>query len=287
MTLPSLADALILTPGPEGLMGAVDGEFSNGPIAMPPEKGFPFGGLLAALCANALRQGLELTAPLRSLSIQYLAAPAYDAPIVFTPRLMRGGRSAAFAGLDVRQGERLTHHAQATYGQDDRNAPVTPGPILPPPLLDSISPERTLHGPLAPRFSRYVDYRLDTGPSLLQGLPGDKAGERLWMRTNDGAPLDEARLCYLMDALYPPAWTAITKPLAMATVDLRYDFIADLTPETAPDGWAFFEFTLVDLGGGWTVDDLIVRSGDGRILALGRQRRKLAPVRPPRPSADT
>lgn len=281
-TLQSLSDALTLTPGPVGLRCSLHGDFGNGPISAAPEKGFPFGGLLAGLSANALRQGLELTAPLRSLSIQYLAAPAYETPIVFTPRLLRGGRTVAYTSLEVHQGERLTHHAQATYGDDDLAAVRVPGPIIPPPSLDSLDPARTLHGPLAPRFSQHVEYRLETGPHILQGVPGDKAGERLWMRTKDGEPLDEARLCYLMDALYPPAWTAVTTPFRAATVDLRYDIIMDPTPETAPDGWAFFEFSLVDLGGGWTMDDLIVRDGTGRILALGRQRRKLAPSRPPK-----
>ncbi|QTC89743.1 acyl-CoA thioesterase [Brevundimonas goettingensis] len=282
MTLHRLAEALTLSPGPEGLTGAVQGDFSNGPSGYPPEKGFPFGGLLAGLTALALRQGLELTAPLRSLSIQYLSAPAYDTPIVFAPRILRAGRSVAYAALEARQGDRLTHHAQATYGADDPHAVRVAGPIVPPPPLDGIAPDRTLSGPMAPHFAQHVEYRLDTGPSLLQGLPGHQAGERLWMRTRDGAPLDEVRLCYLMDALYPPAWTAITRPAGMATVDLRYDFIADPTPDTAPHGWAFFEFSLVDLGGGWTVDDLTVRDGAGNILAVGRQRRKLAPARPPR-----
>jgi acyl-CoA thioesterase len=282
MTLHRLAEALTLTPGPDGLTCTLQGDFSNGPLGYPPEKGFPFGGLLAGLSANALRQGLGLTAPLRSLSIQYLSAPAYDTPVVFTPRLLRGGRSATFAALEVHQGDRLTHHAQAIYGDDDVHNLKVAGPVVPPPPLDSIHPDRTLSGPMAPHFSQHVEYRLETGPSLLQGLPGDKAGERLWMRTKDGAPLDEARLCYLMDALYPPAWTAVTTPFRAATVDLRYDFIVDPTPETAPDGWAFFDFSLVDLGDGWTVDDLTVRDASGRILALGRQRRKLAPARPPR-----
>jgi acyl-CoA thioesterase len=284
MILPSLADTLILTPGPEGLTGEISGEFSNGMISAPPEKGFAFGGLLAAMAAVAIRQGLDLTQPLRSLSIQYLAAPAYDAPVVFAPRMLRGGRTVAYTAMDIRQGERLTHHAQATYGGDDVHAPRIPGPVIPPPPIASLDPARTLSGPLAPRFSRYVDYQFVTGPHILQGVPGATAGERLWMRVNDGASLDEARLCYLMDALYPPAWTALSRPARMSTVDLRYDFITDPTPETAPDGWAFFEFSLVDLGGGWTVDDLIVRGADGHVLALGRQRRKLAPARPAPPA---
>lgn len=280
MTLQTLEDALTLTADAEGVLHAVlTGDFSNGQISAPPEKGFPFGGLLAALAARAMRRRLELTAPLRSLSIQYLAAPSYGAPVAFIPRLLRGGRTIAYTALEVRQGDRLTHHAQATWGADDDNGVTIPALIAPPPPLDSLDPRRTLSGPLAPRFSQHVDYRFETGPNLLRGKPGPEAIERLWMRTKDGAPLDELRLCYLMDALYPPAWTAATTPLRMATVDLRYDILADPTPETAPDGWAFFEFRMLDLGRGWTVDDLTVWGAEGTPLAIGRQRRKASPTR--------
>lgn len=61
----------------------------------------------------------------------------------------------------------------------------------------------------------------------------------------------------------------------MTSVDLRYDFLADPTPETAPDGWAFFEYRLLDHGLGWSVDEAVAWGVDGRPLALARQRRKL------------
>lgn len=280
MTLQTLEDALTLTAEPDGALTAVlTGDFSNGQISAPPEKGFPFGGLLAALSAKAMRQALGLTAPLRSLSVQYLAAATYEAPVRFEPRLLRGGRTIAYTALEVRQGERLTHHAQATWGHDDPGGQEVSALIIPPPPLDSLDPRRTLSGPMAPRFAQHVDYRFETGPTLLQGKPGSEAIERLWMRTKDGAPLDELRLCYLMDALYPPAWLAASSPLRMATVDLRYDILNDPTPETAPDGWAFFEFRMLDLGRGWTVDDLTVWGADGTPLAVARQRRKASPTR--------
>ena len=95
------------------------------------------------------------------------------------------------------------------------------------------------------------------------------------MRTNDGAPLDELRLCYLLDALYPPSWTALKAPPMMTTVDLRYDILTTPTAEVAPEGWAFFEFRMLDLGLGWTVDEAACWGADGTPLALSRQRRKL------------
>ena len=89
-----LTRALALTPEGETLTAELSGEFSNGPVGAPPEAGFPFGGLLAALCAGAMRQALGITGPLRTLSVQYLAAAKYGQALTMRPRLLRGGRSS-------------------------------------------------------------------------------------------------------------------------------------------------------------------------------------------------
>ena len=281
----TLDQALALTPDADGVLTAdLHGDFSNGPLNAPPERGFPFGGLIAALCAASMQQGLGLTAPLRSLSVQYMTPARFGQAIRFTPRLLRGGRSAAFAQVDVTQidGEgrdRLTNHASATFGDD------VPGPCMTPlsarPPADVLTTGRDLEGPLAPRFSQHVDYRFDDGgPHILRPRPGHPVIERCWMRIRGDAPLDAIGLCYLLDALYPPVWTALDRPMGMATVDLRYDILADPTPDRCPDGWAFFEFRMLDFGSGWTVDEATAWAADGTPLALSRQRRKLAPVRP-------
>lgn len=275
MTDPSLEQALRLEPGEDGLTGVVDGAFSNGPQAGPPEAGFPFGGLLAALAAGAMRQGLEIETPLRTLTVQFLAAARFGRPITFRPRRTRRGRSVSYAAVEAGQGERLTLMALATYGRDADSVALSPLAASPPPLA-SLDASRQLQGPMSPWFTNHVDYRFETGPNILGGNAGkDVIVERLWMRTRDGAPLDEARLCYLLDALYPPAWTAFASPPMMTSVDLRYDLLNAPTPENAPDGWAFFEFRMHDIGDGWTVDDAACWGADGTPLAVARQRRKI------------
>ncbi len=276
----ALDHALAFRTTDDGALAAiVDGAFSNGPHSLPPEKGFPFGGLLAALCAQAMRRGLALTAPLRTLSVQYLSAAAFGEPLVFRPRLLRGGRNVLYAALEAGQGDRLTHHAAATYGLD-AETPLLRPLRQPPPALDRLDPGAGLSGPMSPHFSRHVEYRFDGGPNILGGNAGKPAVERLWMRLAGARPLDEAGLCYLLDALYPPAWTASRDPAPMTTVDFRIDILTDPTPETAPDGWAFFEFRMLDLGGGWTVDEAMAWGADGTPLAIARQRRRLLPRRP-------
>jgi acyl-CoA thioesterase len=280
MTTPlSLNDALSFRLLEDGaLSAAVAGDFSNGPNSLPPEKGFPFGGLLAALCAQAMRQGLAIKAPLRTLSVQYLSAAKFGEPVAFRPRLLRGGRNVIYASVEADQDGRMTHHATGTYGPDAQTPPLRPLHVPPPPL-DSLNPEARIGGPMAPHFSRHVDYRFDGGPNILGGNEGKAAVERTWMRLADGRPLDEVGLCYLLDALYPPAWTTSKTPAAMTTVDFRIDILADPTPENAPDGWAFFEFRMLDLGLGWTVDEAVAWGADGTPLAIARQRRKLLPQR--------
>ncbi|WP_428149977.1 acyl-CoA thioesterase domain-containing protein [Brevundimonas sp.] len=94
----TIQQALTLTPGDDGVLSAdLHGDFSNGRLNAPPETGFPFGGLIAALCAASMQTGLSIAAPLRSLSVQYMTPARFGQPIRFTPRLLRGGRSASSA----------------------------------------------------------------------------------------------------------------------------------------------------------------------------------------------
>jgi len=270
----TLDEALTLRAGGDGLDAFVTGGFSNGPQAGPPEAGAPFGGLMAALAARAMRQGLNLKVPLRSLSVQFLAAARFDQDVTFRPRKIRGGRRVAYTAVEAGQGERLALHATGTWGVDSETVVLTPAKQTPP-LREALANEGQVANPIAPWFTRHVDYVYEDGPNILGGNMGKPVVERLWMRTKDGAPLGAERLCFLLDALYPPACTAFTSPPMMTSVDLRYDILTDPTPELCPDGWAFFEFTLLDLGLGWTVDDCVCWAADGTPLALARQRRKI------------
>jgi len=270
----TLQQALDLRADGDGLSAFLTGGFSNGPQAGPPEAGAPFGGLMAALAARAMRQGLDLRVPLRSLSVQFLAAARFDQDVTFRPRKIRGGRRVAYTTVEAGQGERLALHANGTWGVDSETVAQAPIQQVPP-SRESLTTGGQVINPIAPWFTRHVDYVYQDGPNILGGNVGRPAVERLWMRTKDGTPLDAERLCFLLDALYPPAWTAFTSPPMMTSVDLRCDVLRDPTPELCPDGWAFFEFTMLDIGLGWTVDDCICWAADGTPLALARQRRKI------------
>ncbi|HST92440.1 MAG TPA: thioesterase family protein [Brevundimonas sp.] len=277
MTQQTLAEALTLTADDAGgLVARLTGGFSNAPQSAPPEKGAPFGGLMAALAAGAMRQGLGVEAPLQSLTVQYLAAARFDAT-TFHPVMNRGGRNVAYASVVGGQGDRAAIHALGTFGRDVAGPVITPLRTSPRPV-EELEPT-PLDAGFGPWFTRYIDHRFVAGPKLFGENAGRTPELGCWMRTIDGAPLDEARLLFLLDGLYPTYFTALpAPPIISASVDLRADLLTPLEG-VSQDGWTYFDFTTRDVGGGWAVEDGVAYAPDGRPLALVRQRRKLMPSR--------
>lgn len=269
---PTLTESLRVNAGPDGLRADLAPELSNMPEGAA--GGAPFGGLMAALSVRAARAGLDLAAPLKSLTVQFVAGARFE-PLDCRPELLRGGRQVSYASIRLGQGGRLATQALATFGQDVEAVSLEALRPVGPPPVDSL-PTTTLDPGFAPRFTRYVEHRFDGGPRLFGQNAGGEPVVRCWMRTADRAPLDEDRLCFLLDAVFPVYFTALPPPPALSvTIDLRYDLLGPVTAATSPDGWAWFEFATRDLGGGWAVEDGVAFAPDGRPLALARQRRKL------------
>ncbi len=279
MMTQTLAEALILTDdGEGGLIARLDTGFSNAPQAMDPNRGAPFGGLMAALAAGAARQGLAIATPLQTLSIQYLAAARFGEPVRFAPGLTRGGRNVAYAHVLGGQEDRPAVQALATFGRDVEGPVLTPLTAQPPPV-ESL-PATPMDPRFGPWFTRHIEHRFVDGPRLFGENAGRSPELGCWMRCVDGAPLDELRLLFLLDGLYPTYFTAFPAPPAISTsVDLRADLLTALTPETSPEGWAWFHFKSRDVGGGWAVEDGAAWAPNGRPLAVVRQRRKILPAR--------
>lgn len=281
MSQQPLTDALSLSASSDdSLTARLTRDFSNAPLAMDPDRGAPFGGLMAALAARAAIEGLAIAPPLQTLTVQFLAAARFET-CTFTPTLLRGGRNVAYARVDAGQPDRPALSALATFGATSHGETIKPltAPVTPFDDLD-VTP---IDLGLAPWFTRYIEHRFDGGPRLYRQNPVTDPTLRLWMRTTDHKPLDTLDLCFLLDGIFPSYMTVLpAPPIISASVDLRYDFIEPLTPETSPEGWAVFQFTVRDLGGGWALDDGVAFSPSGRPLALARQRRKLAPQRPAR-----
>jgi acyl-CoA thioesterase len=264
--------ALKLDPGPlgHGLIAHLPEAMSNGPKVMEALKGGPNGGYLAAVAIKAARQGLTIAPPERTVSVRYVARPEF-APVILSPELLRGGRTTAFTRVTAEQAHALMFTADVTFGSDApasaEHRPERPFDPAPPETLAPLAPL-----PGVPHFTDLVDYRWAGGGVPFSG--GDEAVIRIWMRVNDGEPLDAGRLAFLLDAIFPSFYAVLRAPAPAATVDLRYDFARAITPDLAQDGWALFEFRTRDWAGGWAVEDGAAWSRSGALLAVARQLRK-------------
>lgn len=263
---------LTLEPDNEGgLLVAIPASLSNAPQVMPESKGAPFGGLMAALAVKAARQMLGIEHPLRTLTVQYLSGAKFD-DVRFNAESLVRGRSTHFAGVRASQGRRTAIVAGLTFGADG------PGPRLRP--IEQVTPARPLDSVesvdlnpgFAPWFTRWVEYRFAED---FKGFGNHREPVvRVWLRLKDGKPLDELRLAFLLDAVFPN-YFMVTGASISTTVDLRYDLFHTLTPQTSPDGWAYFEFKSHDVSDGWALEDGIALAPDGTPIAAARQLRKM------------
>jgi len=255
----------------EAMIAAIPASLSNAPQNFDPQKGAPFGGLMAALAVKAAREGLGIDCPLRTLNVQYLAAARFE-DVRFTAETLRGGRSTHFAEVRAGQEDRPAIVASATFGSAGRGPAVTPlaavRPLKPLEEIESVD----LNPGFAPWFTRWVEYRF---AEEFKGFGNhDEPKVRVWLRLKDGKPLDTDRLCFLLDAVFPNYF--MTAGLSLSTtVDLRYDLFRDITPETSPQGWAYFEFQTHHVEEGWAVEDGIALAPDGTPIAAARQLRKM------------
>jgi acyl-CoA thioesterase len=231
------------------------------------------GGHLAALSLTAMRtrlvERLGHDRPARALTTHFLA-PVDDRPLTLHAAVEHIGRAVAVSSLRAEQGGELVLLGSATFGAP-RSGPGhdgSPAPGVPDP---DDCPSLALPRQLA-AFARHLQIRPATPARPLAG--GEHAELVAWMRFRDGRPLDAEAATVLTDAL-PPAlfarWTT-PRPLPSAELTVHYGTALDQAPA---HGWALVRIRAEHAGSGWAIDDAAIWSEDGRLLALGRQARRV------------
>jgi acyl-CoA thioesterase len=255
--------------GPASVVARIDRSWGSGPGT--------HGGYLAALGLGAMRARLVEEfgedRPVRALATHFLA-PVADRALALHAAVERVGRDAAVCSVRAEQDGALLLVGSATFGASrsgpDHNgtsAPTVPGPDDCPPLA---LPRRLA------QFAGHLEIRPATEARPLGG--GEQAELVAWMRFRDDRPLSAEAATVLTDAL-PPAlfatWTT-PRPVPSAELTVHFGTALDDAPGT---GWALVRMRADHAGSGWAVDDAAVWNQTGRLLALGRQaRRVLAPL---------
>ena len=257
----AFADTLPLFPAGENRWaGEADPAYAH--------TGGRFGGYTAALLLKAaMEEPGERGDPL-SLTVLYTDA-FNDGPFEIATRQLRAGARLQFWRTEVRQGDKVCAHAQATFGVRRQTLSFIDEamPDAPPPETKGL----VRSTPPAP-FGEQHDVRWVSKPPFLSGPTSEPARSLSWVRHAYGHTMDHVMLAMLADFAPPRVMYRRAGFPNASTVSMNVYFHA--TPqELAKVG---DDFVLSDVAarrceGGYYDHVLKLWSRDGALLATSEQ----------------
>lgn len=239
----------------------------NGPAA-------PNGGMLAATIVRAVEAEAGAGAPpVRTVSAQFLDAPAPGEVEVVVAQL-RGGRRVAVYAARIVQADRLMVTATLILSA---SRPASVARAAPAPQVPAAADVPALRTPVTPGrpavFERVSMRPLFGAPPFTQAADA-LAGGWVALREDD-EPLDAARLVALCDLWWPAIFAVLATPDGAPTLQLTV-MLRDTSGTAEPPILARFETRTVSEGHFEERGELYAR--DGRLLAESVQLALLLPL---------
>ncbi|MFC3076611.1 acyl-CoA thioesterase [Phenylobacterium terrae] len=221
-----------------------------------------YGGMTAALCAEAARRSLADLPPLRSAQFAFTGAAA--GRLRFEVGLIRQGRSSSFVAVDGFADAGPVARALFAYGaaresqvgHDAADAPRVAAPEDCPPFFE------------APRGGFFQNFEMRLAAGARPMSPGAEPAFTVWVRHLDHAGVDPVvSLLALADSLPPAAMVAFPAPAPISTVTWSLDI---LQPVQAGE-WRLLSSASEQAADGYSLQAMSLWSREGRRLAAGRQ----------------
>ena len=230
----------------------------------------PNGGYVAAVLLRALADaaGDAARAP-RSLTVHYASAPE-EGPVEIDVRVERRGRSLSSLSARMTQDGRLVALALAAFSapwpdRHDFDGLTPPDAGRP---GEGVLPDRPRE--LLPPIARRWDFRGAIGAEPFSGA--DEAVTGGWLRLAEPRVADALVVAAMTDAWFPAAFTRLTEPAGLPTIDLTIHFRAPLPLEgAAADDWLLAVFRSRYAREGFVEEDGEIWSAGGLLVAQSRQ----------------
>ena len=226
----------------------------------------PNGGFLAALAARAAETAAGR--PLRSLALQFLAAPTGD-PIDVSAGVERAGRITSAVSVRMEQEGRPRVLALATLSALPDHGIEWDFTRMPAARPLAEAPVVRLAEAGIPAFMHNYDMRWALG-----GMPGEAMAAETggWLRTTEPRALDAPLVAAMTDAWAPAAYAATGRFFAAPTLDLAIHIRRPLPPPgmSAEDHVLVRFATRLSVGGVWEEDGELW-TPDGELIAQSRQ----------------
>lgn len=227
-----------------------------------------FGGLVAALLYQHLRQLVGKQPPIRSLSFSFVA-PAVAGVASLEGSILRKGKSAVQAEGRMVQNGQVVAVVLASFGAARESSIIVPAMTAP--VIKS--PEQGTALPyipgMTPEFTRHFNLHWSEGALPFHAVDsGDMAG---WMRfAHEQDPCSPAHLLALVDA-WPPSVLQMFKTVApISSLTWTIEFIKDTLAWQNNDWWQY-EATTDSSGDGYAHIQAKIWDQTGQLVALSRQ----------------
>ena len=227
-----------------------------------------YGGLVGGLMHSAVLAQLPSPAPLRSLTVNFVApvAPgAADARV----QILRSGKSATQAMVTLEQEGAVVAAGLAAFGAArESTVSVEPSVVMPTlPEPESIEPFPYLPGQ-TPDFFQHVEMRLADG-----GFPYSGASTshmQGWMRFREAPPVfDERHFVSLADSWPPAVIQMLDRPAPGSSMTWTLELLGDVAAE--PDAHFAYAVHTDQAGDGYAHTDARIWHPDGSLVAISRQ----------------
>ena len=230
-----------------------------------------FGGLMAAMVFQAMRQKLSDNRPVRSLAISFVAPAAPDGPTHFEVEVLREGKAVSTLLGRAVQGGQVVTLVQGNFGAGRPSVvevPALPAPAMKP--LDQAAPELPYIKGVTPEFMRHVALRWAIGGLPFSGNQSRQMGG--WVRLRDVAEeqVNEAHLLALVDAWPPSLMPFLKQPAAGSTLTWTIEFIQPVAALSTLD-WCRYCVETEHAREGYGHAAATLWTAQGELLALSRQ----------------
>lgn len=227
-----------------------------------------YGGLSAALCLQATLRAFPDVPPLRSAQFAFVG-PA-TGRLGIAPRMLRQGKSAAFAGVDLDGDSGPAVRATLCFGAG-RDLPHDHGSLSMPDTPSREACPDFYAWSQRPNFMSHFDGRLAAGSLPMSGGPVPHM--RVWLRHRDTtAPDGLVSLVALADALPPASFASFSDGGPVGAISTMTWSIDMLESEVGnPAGWWLVDAQAETIRDGYSAQATVIWHPDGRPVMAARQ----------------
>ena len=226
-----------------------------------------FGGMVAALCNEAMRRLVPADRELRGLDTTFVG-PALAGEVSIDAEVLRSGKAATIARSRLWSDGKIAATLTGIYG-----AARAPALILAPTVAAGVRavadlPEPPTAAMGGPSFLQHFAYRWAEGTPPFAG--SRLRTSKIYVRHQDPAPLTESHVVALIDSIPSVVLQLMTTVAPSSSLTwtvqlLRHDY------SFAPDAWWRIDAEVNSAGSGYSCESCVLVDPRGQPAAVARQ----------------